>query len=126
MEMFMALRSVLLIMSILLPLAVNAEVIAAKKIRLDPTHKALIMLSDEKYKCDGEDNGRFATIIVAMDGASNPSQKYKACYTVGENELNIIFWDPVTNDPNGAGTLTMSKTSFDKTPSFKSWDYLRQ
>ena len=35
---------------LLLSTAASAEVIAAKKIRLDPLHKALIMLSDERFQ----------------------------------------------------------------------------
>ena len=110
---------------LLVSTAASAEVIAAKKIQLDPLHKALIMLSDEQFKCDGDHNGRFATIIVAMEGAMNPSRKYKACYTVADGELDIIYWDPMTNDPKDAGTLQMSEASFERTPQFKSWNFIR-
>lgn len=110
---------------LLLSTAASAEVIAAKKIRLDPLHKALIMLSDERFQCDGDPDGRFATLIVAMDGAMNPSRTYKACYTVADGELDIIFWDPATNDPKDAGTLQMSEASFERTPQFKSWNFIR-
>lgn len=111
--------------SLLVSTAASAEVIAAREIQLDPLHKALIMLSDERFKCDGNLDGRFATIIVAMNGAKTPSKKYKACYTVADSELDIIFWDPITNDPKDAGTLQMSEASFKKTPRFKSWSFIR-
>lgn len=110
---------------LLLSTAASAEVIAAKQIRLDPLHKALIMLSDERFKCDGDPDGRFAVIIVAMDGAMSPSRTYKACYSVIDSDLYIGFWDPLTNDPKDAGTLEMSEASFEKTPHFKSWDFIR-
>lgn len=110
---------------LMLSTAASAEVIAAKKVQLDLMHKALVMLSDEQFKCDGDPDGRFATILVAMEGARNPSRTYKACYTVSEGDLDIIFWDPATNDPKDAGTLQMSEASFDKTPRFKSWNFIR-
>lgn len=105
--------------------AAHANVIAAKKIRLDPMNKALIMLSDERFKCDGDSDGRFAVLMVAMDGAVNPSQTYKACYTRFEGKVNIIFWNPATNDPDDAGTLEIDEASFEKTPQFKNWDFIR-
>lgn len=119
----MKLRTVFLAAAagLMLTTAAQAEVIAAKKMRLDPSHKMLIMLSDERYTCDGDKNGRFARIIIARDGAMNPSQSYSACYSHEDGELSIIFWDPVTNDPRDAGTLQMSEASFDKTPRFKGW-----
>lgn len=123
----MKLRSVVLAAAagLMLSTASHAEVIAAKKMRLDLSHKMLIMLSDEQYTCDGDKNGRFARIIIARDGAMNPSQSYSACYSREDGELSIIFWDPTTNDPRDAGTLQMSEASFEKTPRFKSWDFIR-
>ena len=123
----MKLRSALIAAAagLMLSTAAQAEVIAAKKMRLDTSHKMLIMLSDEQYTCDGDKDGRFGKIIVALDGAMRPSQEFKACYHHFDGTLNIIFWDPTSNDPRDAGTLEMSVTSFEKTPRFKSWDYIR-
>jgi hypothetical protein len=123
----MKLLSVVLAATVSLGLssAAQAEVIAAKKLRLDASHKMLIMLSDERFTCDGNKSGRAARIIVAPDGAMNPSQVYSACYSHDEGQLHIIFWDPTTRDPSDAGTLEMSETSFEKTPSFKGWDFIR-
>lgn len=123
----MKLRSVFLAAAagLMLSTVAQAEVIAAKKMWLDPARKVLIMLSDERFTCDGAQNGRFGKIIVAFDGAVNPSQTYNACYTHEDGELHIIFWDPTTNDPRDAGTLQMSEASFEKTPRFKSWDFIR-
>ena len=119
----MKLRDVVLAAAagMMLSTAAQAEVIAAKKMRLDSGNKMLIMLSDERYTCDGDKNGSFARIIIARDGAMYPSQTYSACYIYEDGELNLIFWDPATNDPRDAGTLQMSEASFDKTPRFKGW-----
>lgn len=123
----MKLRSVVLAAAagLMLSTASHAEIIAAKKMWLDSSSKMLIMLSDERYTCDGDKNGRFARIIIARDGAMNPSQSYSACYSHEDGELSIIFWDPTTNDPRDAGTLQMSEASFEKTPRFRSWDFIR-
>lgn len=119
----MKLRSVVLAVAagLMLMTAAQAEVIAAKKMRLDSGNKMLIMLSDERYTCDGDRYGSFARIIIARDGAVYPSQTYSACYSHEDGELDIIFWDPTTNDPRDAGTIQMSEASFEKTPRFKGW-----
>lgn len=119
----MKLRTVVLsaVAGLILATSAQAEIIAAKKMRLDSGNKMLIMLSDERYTCDGDRNGSLARIIIARDGAMYPSQTYSACYSHDNGELNIIFWDPTTNDPRDAGTLQMSEASFDKTPRFKGW-----
>lgn len=123
----MKLRSVVLaaVAGLMMSATANAAVIAAKKVTLGENLKALIMLSDERYTCDGDPDGRFATMVVAMDGVNAPSKTYKACYNKVDDTLLIIFWDPMTNDPRDAGTLDLDQAWFEKTPQFKNWDFIR-
>lgn len=102
--------------------ASTAAVIAAKILRLDQVNKALIELSDEPYQCDGDANGRFAVIIVAMVGATRPTVVYRGCYTTDRERVLLRFWDPSRQTPSQAAFLPIDKASLSKTPQFHSWE----